>query len=406
MSKIFTVKMPDIGEGVAEGEVIEWLKNINDPIGQDEPVVIVMTDKATVELPSPQPGRLVKQYYKAGQTAQRDKPLYDIELEADIVSEPKEMNLKTPEPVKQVQKNTKAESIATSVERRAEGPVLATPHVRHLARQLGIQLEGVQGTGKEGRVTEEDLKGATSSVIVPSGQSISLEDDEIVPLIGIRQLMAKKMKEAKTQIPHFSYFEQLDATRLVTLRQKVKDEAAKVDISLTFMPFFIKALSLTIKRYPTINSNLDSDSGQLILHKQHNIGVAMTTPLGLIVPVLKGVHKMNLEEIIKAYDALKAKAQSGKLTSADMKDSTITISNFGVLGGGGLWATPIINYPEAAILAVAKIQKQPLVKNGELVIRDTLNLSWSFDHRIIDGDMAASCSHFFSELLQNPASLL
>lgn len=405
MSKIFTVKMPDIGEGVAEGEVIEWLKKVNDPIAQDEPVVIVMTDKATVELPSPHPGRLAKQYYTPGQMAMRDKPLYDIEMEGAFVSQPVPVKAaKTTIPKNSIQEKKSASSPA--IPQRSEGPVLATPHVRHLARQMGLDLAGLIGTGKEGRITEEDLKQRGGSQIQPSAQSISLEDDEIVPLIGIRQLMARKMKEAKSQIPHFSYFEQLDATRLVGLRQKVKEEAAKIDISLTFMPFFIKALSLTIKRYPTINSNLDTTAGQLIIHKQHHIGVAMTTPLGLIVPVLKGVQEMSLEEIIKAYDTLKAKALNGKLTSADMKESTITISNFGVLGGGGLWATPIINYPEAAILAVAKIQKQPLVKNGELVIRDTLNLSWSFDHRIIDGDMAASCSHFFSELLQNPASLL
>lgn len=405
MSKIFTVKMPDIGEGVAEGEVIEWLKKVNDPISQDEPVVIVMTDKATVELPSPHPGKLAKQYYAIGQMAPRDKPLYDIEIEGAAVSEPAQAKSPENAPIIKAAIEKKKEPAHSPV-KQSEGSVLATPHVRHLAREMGIQLEGVSGTGKEGRITEEDLKKSHNPAVTASTQSIALEDDEIVPLIGIRQLMARKMKEAKSQIPHFSYFEQLDATRLVALRQKVKEEAAKIDIALTFMPFFIKALSLTIKRYPTLNSNLDTSAGQLIIHKQHNIGVAMTTPLGLIVPILKGVQEMSLEEIIKAYDALKVKAQNGKLASSDMKESTITISNFGVLGGGGLWATPIINYPEAAILAVAKIQKQPIVKNGELVVRDTLNLSWSFDHRIIDGDMAASCSHFFSELLQNPASLL
>lgn len=391
MSKIFTVNMPDIGEGVAEGEVIEWLKKENDPLKQDEPVVIVMTDKATVELPSPQPGKLAKQYYKPGQMAQRGKPLYDIEVEGEASSKPVEVATTkkievAPEPV---------------IQKRTEGTVLATPHVRHLARQMGITIEDIKGTGKEGQITEIDLKGITHSTPL-----VAMEDDEIVPLIGIRQLMAKKMKESKSEIPHFSYFEQVDATRLVALRQKVKEEAAKIEISLTFMPFLIKALSLTIKQFPSINSQLDKAANQLILHKQHNIGVAMTTSMGLIVPVLKQVQDKSLEEIIKAYDDLKSRALSGKLTSADMKDSTITISNFGVLGGGGLWATPIINYPEAAILAVAKIQKQPMVKNGELVVRDALNLSWSFDHRIIDGDMAASCSHHFSELLQNPASLL
>lgn len=171
------------------------------------------------------------------------------------------------------------------------------------------------------------------------------------------------------------------------------------------MPFFIRALSLTIYQFPMINSCYDEETGKLIIHKVHNIGIAMAAVNGLIVPVLKGVQELSLHDIIHAFDVLK-KAISGKLEPKEMKDSTITISNFGVLGGGGLWATPIINYPEAAILAVNKIQKQPAVKNDQVAIVDTLNISWSFDHRFIDGEQAAKVSSCFAKLIQNPAQLL
>lgn len=416
MSRIFTVKMPDIGEGVVEGEVIEWLKKEGDALKQDEPVIIVMTDKATVELPSPSPGKLIKQYYKPGQMAIRDKPLYDIELagesatvqskeEASVTAPAAPLKIKTeaqPESVKEQPSQTVAEG----------GKALAAPPMRKLARDLGVDINKVAGSGKDGHITAEDIKSYLSKAPGPAAskapgtQILHLPEDEEVPIVGIRNLMARKMKESNEEIPHFSYFEQVDATRLVQLRDKVKEEADKKGVHLTYMPLFIKALSLTIKQYPNVNSMLDPASNTLVVHKHHNVGIAIATQLGLIVPVLKDVEKMTLSEVIKAYDGLKQKALAGKLHPNDMKDSTITISNFGVLGGGGLWATPIINYPEVAILAVARIQKQPMVKNDEVAIRDVLNLSWSFDHRVIDGDLAASISHYFSTLIHNPAQLL
>lgn len=390
---ILTVKMPDIGEGVVEGEVVEWLKKVGDPIKQDEPIVIVMTDKATVELPAPKPGFLAKQYYAVGQIAIRDKPLYDIETD--------EME-KAPQ-TKETPSVSKAENITPKKIPTQTGKALAIPPIRKLAKEMGIDIQTIQGTGKEGRITIDDLKKQVGSLSFPV---VEREDDEIVPLVGIRHLMAKKMKESKQVIPHFSYFEQVDATRLIQLRENFKKEAEKEGIHLTYIPFIIRALSLTLKKYPTVNSSLDPSSTKLALHKHHHVGIAMSTSLGLIVPVLKEVQNLSLFDLIRAYHELKQKAMANKLSPSDMKDGTISISNFGVLGNGGLWATPIINYPEAAILALAKIKKQPLVRNNTLVVRDVLNLSWSFDHRIIDGDLAAHFSHHFTDLLQNPAALL
>lgn len=406
MGNVFTVKLPDIGEGVVEGEVIEWLKQPNDLLQQDEPVVVVMTDKATVELPAPYPGKLLKHYLRAGETAIKDKPLYDIELSSPVErSHEQQEKVETPpeEIQKPMQKPLPKERPAPSTKE-----VLALPSVRKFAQELNVDINQVPGTGKEGRVTKEDVERFHYGKPVQDSVEdiLHLPDDQEESVIGIRKLMAKKMMESKQHIPHFSYFEQVDATRLVQLRTNIKGEAAKQGMHLTYMPFFIRALSLTIKQYPHANSSFDAQQNKLILHQHHNIGIAVSSSLGLIVPVLKGVENMNLESIAHAYQELIQRASKGKLESKDMKESTITISNFGVLGGGGMWATPIINYPETAILGVARIQKNPVVRNEELVVRDILNISWSFDHRVIDGDEAASISHYYAVLLQNPAQLL
>jgi pyruvate/2-oxoglutarate dehydrogenase complex dihydrolipoamide acyltransferase (E2) component len=399
MSKIFTVTLPDIGEGVVEGEVIEWLKKVGEPLQQDEPVVVVMTDKATVDLPAPHPGILAKQYYQPGETAILDKPLYDIEVAEEIPSSKGEPKI---EPAKEVigQKEIPGPVI---VRQPSSGKkALATPPTRRLANEIGIDINQVPGTGRDGRVTPEDLR-RSHAPPSPAVQHLPLDEEQ--PIIGIRGLMAKKTAESKKIIPHFSYFEQVDATRLIQLKESIKKEAAGEGIHVTFMPFFIRALSLTIRSFPAINSSVDIEANRLIIHKQYNVGLAVNARQGLIVPVLKKVQEMSLSDIIRAFETLKEKALTGKLQSSDMKESTITLSNYGVLGSG-LWATPVISHPEVAILAINKIQKQPVVKNNQVVIRDMLNLSWSFDHRIIDGDIAAHVSHHFANLLKNPASML
>ncbi|NGX42130.1 MAG: Lipoamide acyltransferase component of branched-chain alpha-keto acid dehydrogenase complex [Chlamydiae bacterium] len=398
MSKIVTVNLPDIGEGVIEGEVIEWLKEVGDPLRQDEPVVIVMTDKATVELPAPYPGKLAKQYFQPGEIAILGKPLYDIAVEGE------ELPVKE-EKKKEIEKEAIIEKPKPSHVRHIPTgeKVLATPPTRKLAKELGVDINRIHGTGKDGRVTIDDLKRSYTTEPTPPWH---LPMDEEQPVIGIRGLMAKKTAESKRIIPHFSYFEKVEATRLIQLRQNVKKEAAGEGVKVTFMPFFIRALSLTIQHFPIANSSYDLSSNRLILHKQQNIGIAMSTQQGLIVPVLKNVQELSLEQIIRAFEMLKEKAATNQLQSSDMKESTITISNYGVLGGGGYWATPVISHPEVAILAVNRIQKQPIVKNNQVVPCDILNLSWSFDHRVIDGDLAANVSHHFTTLIQNPASML
>lgn len=368
------VKLPDIGEGVVEGEVVEWLKKVGDPIDQDEPVVIVMTDKATVELPAPKPGILAKQYVAVGEMAIKDKPLYAI-AEKEVGSCPKE--------AKRVQ---------------------ASPATRKRAKELGVNLSDAKGSGPSGRVVKEDLVSSQPSSSHPS--YISLPGDTVKPLVGIPRLMAENMAFSKRHIPHFSYFEQMEVTRLITTRSRFKKEAEKEGIALTYLPFIIRALSLTLKEFPLLNSNIDMESGKIIFHKQHNIGIAMAGPLGLIVPVLKGVEEMSLEALIRGYAKLKERADSHGLKKEEMKEATITVSNFGAATSRGLFATPVLNPPEVAILAVGRIQKQAIVKNGEVVAADTLTASWSFDHRVIDGAVAVSASAYFARLIENPAQLL
>lgn len=397
---LYTFCLPDIGEGVVEGEVIQWLKTVGDPVKQDEPVVVVMTDKATVELPSPYPGTIHKTYYKVGETALKDKPLYDILLESDVkaVSDKKTQEKPQTEP----KQGKKPKEAAEKKEMVRAGKAKAIPKVRHEAHEWEVDLNKISGSGPEGRVTESDLHHAIVKQETP--MQLDLLGDEEQPLLGVRGLMARKMEAH--HIPQFSYFEQVDATRMIQLRQNIKDKAAEDGIQLSFMPFFIRALSQTIRRYPHINASVDMQGGRIIFHKQQNIGIAMATAQGLIVPVLKNVGAMDLEEVIHHYEELKGKAASGKLSSEDMKEATISISNFGTLGGEGIWATPMIREPEVAILAVAKIRKAPVVKDDQVIVRDMLPLSWSFDHRLIDGDLAAQISAHYCSLIKNPALIL
>jgi pyruvate dehydrogenase E2 component (dihydrolipoamide acetyltransferase) len=375
---IYPFLMPDIGEGVVEGEVISWLKKVGDPVKKDEPVLTLMTDKATVELPSPYAGVLKKQCYKEGDIAKKGLPLYEIETEAAIQEALKETAF--------VPEAPKAAPLVQT------GKALASPPVRKLAKELHIPLDRVTPSGSHGEVLRSDLAAYHN------------HPEQEVRWGGIKHLMAEKMTQSHLEIPPFSYFDQADATRLVQLKSTVSEEARKEKHVVTYMAFFIRGLSLLIKQYPLINSSF-SDT-HVIQHTSHHIGIAMNTPQGLIVPVLKDVQNRSLRDIIIAYEELVEKAKENKLLPSDMKGATITITNFGAVGGSGVYATPIINPPEVAILGVARIHKEPAEYHGEVALRDMLHLSWSFDHRVIDGALAANVSKGFVKLIENPAELL
>lgn len=376
---LYPFLMPDIGEGVVEGEVVSWLKKEGDPVKKDEAVLILMTDKATVELPSPYAGTLVKRFYKEGEIAKKGLPLYEIQTEQPVT-------LTANAPIKEVVQSLPKPAVKGT---RA----LAAPLVRKMAREMQLDLAEIKGSGPDGRVLKEDLNQKATG-------------DKTVPLIGIQHLMAEKMALSHKEIPAFSYFHEADATRLMQLHDSMGVEGKKQGIHVTFMPFFIRALSLTIQKFPLINSSFDKEKEEAILHAFHHIGIAISSPLGLIVPVLKHVEKMNLKEIVAAYEDLKQRAASNHLQKEEMKGGTITITNFGALSGSGVYATPIINHPESAILGVSRIQKEPAAYHGEVVLRDRLHLSWSFDHRLIDGNLAAQVAKTFTHWIENPALLL
>lgn len=393
--KILTVELPDVGEGVLEGEVLEWLKEVGSSVELNEPVVLIMTDKATVELPSPYEGTLVKQHYQQGEVAIVDTPLYDMEVSEDTVAITTHHQSSPP-------------SAAPSEQHEAPSSdrvkVQTSPKVRKLAKELGINLEDVEGTGKGGRILESDLQAPSS----PKGdvQFPSFANDEVIPITGVKRLIAKNMSRSKRRAAHFACMGQVDARQLVECKQKLQQASSDPENPITYMPLLIRALSLTLAKHPSLNSNYDADRGIMIKHHVHNIGIAARTPSGLVVPVIHAVEKMSFAELVTAYNRLMDRAANNRLEPADLTGSTFTISNFGALGQEVKWGFLVINYPEVAILGTSRIQKQPVVEGDQVVARETINLSWSFDHRVIDGEMAVEFMRDYSALLQDPDAIV
>ncbi len=400
--KILTVKLADVGEGVAEGEVVEWHKEEGDMVSKNESVLTITTDKVTIELSSPAAGKLTKCYHKKGCIALIGNPIYDIELNEE---NKKKLHINSYVQNESHDPSHFHSSVASirylCVEENVKKNSLAIPFVRKLAKELSIDLDQVHGTGKEGRVTTEDLmdhcrgkKGVSTTLDVVGNSSFCSSRKERISLTANRRIIASKMIQSKQSIPHFSFFDQADATALIALRT----ERQKTEGGLTYMPFFIQALSSALKRYPVMNSSIDLERSELIIHHTHNIGIACNTARGLVVPVLQNVGEMDWKTLTESYSRLVAKARAGLLSQFDLEWATITISNFGPLGG--LWATPIIHFPQTAILAIAEIRKVPIIKDGAVVARDMINLSWSFDHRVVDGKDAADFSRAFVDFIE------
>lgn len=416
---IFTVLLPDIGEGVVEGEVVKWLKQVGEPLKQDEPVVQIMTDKATVELPAVKPGILAKQYIAEGKIAEKDKPLYDIELAAG--SQPAPAAAKTDLP----KASTATAAAATTTPQPAPAvsssvnseKALATPATRKLARDLGIDINTIAGSGKGGRVTREDLQKPQASAPatanlgsvpppVPMSKTpvFQYEGDERIPLRGLRKVIAERLVESKTIVPHFAYFDEIDMTELMRLRSELKPLAEEAGVKLTYLPFFMKALSVAIRKFPAVNSSIDLSTNEIVIHHKIHIGMATATKDGLIVPVLKDADQKSILALAEQTQILASKTREGKAQSDELKGSTISITNIGSIGGLG--ATPIINYPECCILGMYKLQDRAVVRDGAIVIRPMMNISFCFDHRIVDGANAAEFVNYFISLLTKPGRLI
>jgi len=423
-SSIEEFLLPDIGEGIVECELVEWLVQEGDIVVEDQPIADVMTDKALVQIPAIKAGKIVKLHYRKGQLAKVHAPLFAIEVEGGVGAP-----ISHAQEVSAAAANTAAPAAcaAVSSEPARQGKALASPAVRRMARALDIDLSRVPGSGKHGRVYKEDIsrfqaQGSATPAVVPvataSTQQSSVTTsavpitvasaaraDIVEPIRGVKAVMAKMMVESVSTIPHFTYCEEFDLTDLVALRESMKAKYSSDEVKLTMMPFFMKAMSLALTQFPVLNSQVNADCTEITYKARHNIGMAVDSKVGLLVPNVKDVQDKSILEVAAEITRLTNAARSGRVAPADLKDGTISISNIGALGG--TVATPIINKPEVAIVALGKLQTLPRFNaKGEVEARQIMQVSWSGDHRVIDGGTIARFCNLWKQYLEQPQDML
>lgn len=397
--------MPDIGEGVAEGEVVKWLVKEGDEVNENQPLVEVMTDKVNVEIPSPKKGKVLKLNAKEGEVIKVGQVLITIGEKGE---QPKTIaSVMSPEPIAPSRAALISPAIKSVASSAKAQEILATPATRKLARDLGVDLVRIQGTGPGGRISEEDVrrfKPESKPAVVGVTMTGPKGVEERIPLRGIRRKISERMVKSQRTAAHVTHVEEVDMTEVVQLREKAKHAAEKRGVKITFLPFIIKALIPALKQYPYLNATLDDEKEEIVLRKYYNIGIATATDQGLVVPVLKDADHKSIIQLAEEIEKLGIKARASQLTLDEIQGSTFTITNVG--GIGGVFATPIINYPEVAILGVHKITKRPVVKENEIAIRDMTYLSVSFDHHVLDGAMAAEFMNMIKQHLEDPKLLL
>ncbi|SIS94780.1 dihydrolipoamide acetyltransferase family protein [Alicyclobacillus vulcanalis] len=435
-------KLADIGEGIHEGEVLRWLVHEGDHVEQDAPLVEVQTDKVTAELPSPVAGVIERIVAREGQVVPVGTVLAVIREAHGAPAGDKAAGASAAETTEQARREAPEASgglashgakPAVMQAERADGVkrrALATPHVRALARKLGVDIEEIQGTGPVGRVTEEDVRRFAEGRMAPrppeedvaavepraeragevaappaapkagSPKVTSGEPVEEVPLRGLRRRIAEHMVQSKRIIPHATHIDEIEMDALEALRERLRPYAEARGAKLTSLAFFVKAVSIALKEFPYVNASVDEAQERVWLRRYYHIGIAVDTEQGLIVPVVKHADQKSVFEIAQEVSDLARRARENRLSLDEVTGSTFTISNAGALGG--LYATPIINYPESAILGIHKMSRRPVVRNDEIVIRNIAHISLSFDHRIIDGGMAIRFTNRVRELLEEP----
>lgn len=372
----YQFRLPDIGEGIVEGEVVRWLVRIGDEIEEDQPMVEVMTDKATVEIPSPVKGRVVECGGNEGDVVQVGSVLVAIDTGKDEVESQQVHATPHPPPHR-----------PPISRRRTTSRILATPAIRRMAKQMKVDLERVRGTGPGGRITREDLTRARKPSPLAETAQAAVGPVERIPYRGIRRRIGDHMLQASNQAPHFTYVEEVDVTELVRVRQRAQGTDEFQGVRLTYLPYILKALAHELKRHPYLNARLDLDAGEIELRKYYNIGIATQTEEGLMVPVIRNVDRKSLPELAREISQVSKLAREGNLKLEHLQGSTFTVTSLGALGG--IVATPIVNYPEVAILGVHKIAPRPVVRSGGIVIREIMHLSLSQDHRVVDGAVGA-----------------
>jgi len=427
-------RLPELGEGVHEGELVKWSVKVGETVKYDQPLCEIMTDKATVEIPSAFQGKVGQLHVKEGQVVKVGELMLSFEgTGATAAATP------TAHPNNGSSQNGSVSHISAASAHLASGAskspvtnsagiqagdlniatrVLAAPSTRRMAREMGVDLTHVKGTGPHGRVMKEDVQGspsgATAHISNGHGSHAPLEKakaaggENRVPFRGLRKKISEKMRLSKDKAAHFTYVEEADATELVNLRNQAKEIGAKQGVKITYLPFVMKAMVAALRQYPILNSTLDEERNELVYKHYYNIGLSIQTEDGLTAPVVKDVANKSIIELAKDIQGLVDRARNKRLTLDDLQGSTITLTNAGSIGG--LFATPVINFPEVAILGLNKIFRKPVVKtvNGreEIVIRDWTYFSISLDHRVVDGAVGAEFMKLFIQYIENPCLLV
>jgi pyruvate dehydrogenase E2 component (dihydrolipoamide acetyltransferase) len=377
----FDFTLPDLGEGITEGEIRKWIVKEGDSIEEHQTVLELETDKAVVEVPSPKKGKVMKINKEEGEIVKVGEVLMTITEEGEVAEE-----------------RPKSVSVVGVLPEEEEGAVLATPAIRSLAKDLGVNLKTLKGSGPGGSITKEDVIKASEKTKKAEEMYGTVER---VPLKGVRRTISKNLMIAQQTTVFVTVMEEADVTELWNIREREKKSLQEKGIHLTFLPFFIKAVQHSLKEHPFLNASIDGE--EIIIKKYYNIGIAVNTPDGLIVAVIKNVDKKPVRELASEIQDLSQKARERKIKLEELRGSTFTFSNWGHFGG--TFATPVINYPDAAILGTGRISDKPWVKEGQIVIRKILPLSLTFDHRITDG---ADASTFLSKVvhyLEDPGLL-
>lgn len=409
-------KLPDIGEGIAEGEIVKWLVKEGEIVTEDQPVIQVMTDKATVEIQSPRSGRIAKRMVAEGEVVAVGSVLLVIEEGASgpgAAGSASTAKVEAPASASRAAVPLRPPASTAAPPPGVAGApahVLATPAIRKLARDLQVDLAFLRGTGPSGRITSEDVRRASSArqavdraAVAPTAPPRE-EREERLPFRGIRRRTAERMVQSSQTIPHYTYMDDVDVTDLVALRQRLKPQAEKQGTRLTYLPFIVRSVVDGLRRFPRLNASVDDTTHEIVLKRYYNIGIATSTPEGLIVPVVKDADRLTLFGIAQEIERLATAARSGRIQLQDLQGGTFTITNVG--SHGGLFATPIINHPEVAILATHKIDRCPSVCDNQIAIRDVMHLSISLDHRVVDGAEAVEFMNHVIRLLESPQGLV
>ncbi|MGH9342108.1 MAG: dihydrolipoamide acetyltransferase family protein [Acidobacteriota bacterium] len=403
----YEFKLPDIGEGVVEGEIVRWLVREGDQLREDQPMLEVMTDKATVELSSPVQGKVLTRHGEEGETVEVGSTLVVIEMDEATEASHRE-RARGREGARVRGREGAGASKGYRQQARGSEEVLATPAVRKLARDLGIDLAKVGGTRPGGRITREDVEfyatTGQSKLAEAEAAAEAPQASETIPYRGLRRKIGDHMRTSKSSAVHYTYIEEVDVTELVRLRRQFLALSGGDDVRLTYIPFIIKAVIEGLKKYPLVNSSLDEEQGVIHIKKYYNIGIATATEEGLIVPVVKQADRKNVLELAREVAELSEKTRRGDVQLDDLKDSTFTITSLGSLGG--VLATPIINFPEVAILGIHKIAQKPVVRHGQIVVAEMMNLSLTLDHRVVDGAIGAQFLHHVIPYIESPGLLL